>query len=301
MWRAHGWHVDICATEAPEHAIDLARHAAATGVDVVMAAGGDGTLGEVANGIAETKTILAPLPVGTANSFARELKMPMPGRFEKHKLLQSADLLLNGRIQEMDLGYTIDSSENGRYWLLWAGAGVDGFFVEQVEPRPTWSKKLGKLGYIIQGAGLANKFPYMQATIDIDGRIYQGHYLLSVISICRYYVGGEVLLSPDAKLDDGVFEIWMFEGDNLLDIVQHLFLARFQQHHESSRAILVNGRNVTITTDPIIACQTDGELAGYTPLHVQIKPRAIRLLAPASAPADLFALPGVPLRDAFKC
>ncbi len=211
MWRANGWHVDICATEAPEHAIELARDAAVAGADLVMAAGGDGTLGEVANGLAETNTILAPLPVGTANSFARELGMPMPGRFEKHKLLKSAEALLNGRVRDMDLGYTVDGNDNDRYWLLWAGAGADGFFVEQVEPRPTWSKKLGKLGYVIQGAGIATKFPYLHATVEVDGRIYEGQYLLTVISICRYYVGGEVLLSPEARLDDGVFEIWMFE------------------------------------------------------------------------------------------
>lgn len=299
MWRANGWHVDICATKAPEHATELAREAASAGVDLVLAAGGDGTLGEVANGLAKTDVILAPLPVGTANSFARELKMPMPGRFEKHKLLKSAESLLNGRVRKMDLGYTVDGNDNDRYWLLWAGAGADGFFVEQVEPRPTWSKKLGKLGYVIQGAGIATKFPYLSAKVEIDGRMYEGQYLLTVISICRYYVGGEVLLSPHAQLDDGVFEIWMFEGDNLVDVFEHLVKARFQKHLNSSKATLVNGRHVTITTDPVMACQTDGELAGYTPLRVEIKPRAIRILTPDTTPADLFSATGTPLKELF--
>lgn len=300
MWRANGWHVEICATEAPEHATELARTAVSNGVDLVMAAGGDGTLGEVANGIAESDTILAPLPVGTSNSFARELGMPMPGRFEKHKLLKSAEALLNGRVRDMDLGYTIDAHGNDRYWLLWAGAGADGYFVEKVEPRPTWSKKLGKLGYVIQGAGIATKFPYLKAKVEVDGQVYEGHYLLTVIAICRYYVGGEVLLSPQAQLDDGVFEVWMFEGNNLIDVFEHLIRARYQKHLSTPKATLVHGRNVTITTAPVMACQTDGELAGYTPLHVQIKPRAIRILTPDTTPPDLFSASGIPLKELFS-
>ncbi len=299
IWRAHGWHVDIWATKAPEHATELARKAVSVGTNVVIAAGGDGTLGEIANGLAETDVILAPLPAGTSNSFARELGLPMPGRFKKHRLLQSAESLLHGRIQAMDLGYTVDGNENGRYWLLWAGAGADGFFVEQVEPRPTWSKKLGKLGYVMQGAGIATKFPYLRAKVEVDGRLYEGQYLLTVISICRYYVGGEVLLSPHAQLDDGVFEIWMFEGKNLVDVFEHLLRARFQKHLDTPKATFANGRHVIIHTDPIVACQTDGELAGYTPLNVQIKPRAIRILTPDTTPADLFSLPGIPLQEMF--
>ena len=141
LWQAQGWQVDIQPTQAAGHATTLAKQAVATGSQIVIAAGGDGTLGEVANGLAETETILAPLPVGTANSFARELNMPLPGFWGRHQLLKAADMLLNGRIQPIDLGYTTNSAGDGRYWLLWAGVGADGFLVENIEPRPKWSKK----------------------------------------------------------------------------------------------------------------------------------------------------------------
>ncbi len=178
LWQARGWQVDIQPTQAAGHATALAKTAVTAGSQGVIAAGGDGTLGEVANGLAKTETIMAPLPVGTANSFARELNLPLPHFRGGHQLLKAADVLLNGRIQNMDLGYSIDAEGNGRYWLLWAGAGADGYLVEHIEPRPKWSKILGRVGYMIQGIALSTRIPTFFAKVEIDGRFYEDHYLL---------------------------------------------------------------------------------------------------------------------------
>ena len=294
LWQAQGWQVKIQPTQAPGHATELAQKAAAAGCQLVFAAGGDGTLGEVANGLAETETVMAPLPVGTANSFARELHMPLPLFRGKHQLLKAADLLLNGRIHKMDLGYTTNSAGNGRYWLLWSGAGADGYLVEHIEPRPKWSKKLGRLGYMMQGIALSLSYPAANAVVEIDGRTYEDHYLLALVSNCRLYAGGGITISPQAKLDDGLFEVWLFQGKQILKMFQYGALMKAGRR-EFPGMTMVHGRSITIHMNPTMPCQTDGEPGGTTPLTCDLKPGALRLLVPASAPHDLFQQPGTPL------
>ena len=148
-WREHGWRVTLRPTEAPGHATELARRAADAGEHVVLAAGGDGTMGQVANGLAGSETILAPLPVGTANALGRELRLPRPQLLDPNAPLVAAEALLAGRVQAIDLTQVRNQTAEG-HALLWAGVGADGFLVQQLEPRPTWSKRLGPLGYSIQ-------------------------------------------------------------------------------------------------------------------------------------------------------
>jgi YegS/Rv2252/BmrU family lipid kinase len=292
IWQARGWETRIQPTQAPGHATELARQAAVSGYDLVFAVGGDGTLGEVANGLVGTDTAMAPLPAGTGNSFAKELQMKLPRPWARHNLLETAVSLANGRIHHMDLGYTHLGDGNGRYWLLWAGTGADGFLVDQLEPRPKWSKKLGMVGYFIEGLSVAPKFPEMKAAVNIDGQVYENHFTLILISNCRLYAGGAIQLSPQAALDDGQFEVWLFCGRGVGQTLWQLLQAKRGIPHD---AFMVNGRNITITTTPTFPCQTDGDRAGHTPLHCEIKPRALRLLVPDTAPIDLFNQPGQPL------
>ncbi|MEZ4592749.1 MAG: diacylglycerol kinase family lipid kinase [Chloroflexota bacterium] len=299
LWQARGWRVIIQPTQAPGHATELARQAAAAGHQLVFAAGGDGTLGDVANGLAGTETIMAPLPVGTANSFARELNMPLPLFRGRHQLLKCADLLLNGRIHAMDLGYTTDAAGNGRHWLLWSGAGADGYLVEHIEPRPKWSKKLGRLGYMVQGIALSATFPTVEARIEIDGRLFEDHYLLALVSNCRLYAGGGITISPQARLDDGLFEVWLFQGKHIYKMFQYGALMKAGRR-EYPGMELVYGRSITIHTNPTHALPDRRRTSGHTPITCTLQPGALRLLVPASAPEDYFQKPGLPFKDFFN-
>jgi diacylglycerol kinase (ATP) len=291
QFRSHGWQMLLRPTRHAGHAIDLAKEAAARGDGLVVAAGGDGTLGDVANGLVGTKTIMAPLPVGTANSFARELHMPLPSLWEQGKLMPAVETLLHGRVHRMDVGLT-RSRSGARHWLLWAGAGADGYVVDKVEPRPPWSKKLGRFGYLVQGFMVAPQIPTIRTTLEVDGEIYSDKYQLVVISNCRLYAGGEICLSPQAKLDDGKFEIWMFEAGSIWELMPKLVLARMELHHDLPGIIGLHGREVIISTNPITPFQTDGEATGHAPFTSQVLPRALRILIPSTAPPDLFVESG---------
>ncbi len=282
----------IRPTRAAGHATQLAQEAAVKGHKLVLAAGGDGTLGEVANGLAGTSTIMAPLPVGTANSFAKELLMPRPNLLNPERLLEASESLAGGKVYQMDLGYSRGIEGKGHYWLLWSGVGADSFLVDQLEPRPKWSKKMGTLGYTLQGLMVSPRLPKMKAKVTVDGRLFEDTYLLVLISNCRRYAGGILVLNPQARLDDGLFEVWMFRGAGVFKTLNYIWQVKWGRHHHHKDVTLVSGRQVTVYTEPSMPCQTDGDRSGKSPMMCEIKSGALRLLVPNTAPDGLFEKAG---------
>lgn len=307
LWRADGWRVTLRPTEAPGHATELARRAAEDGEHIVLAAGGDGTMGQVANGLANSETILAPLPIGTANSLARELRLPRPQLLEPNAPLVAAKALLAGRVQQVDLNF-VQSRTGSSYALLWTGIGADGFLVQQLEPRPTWSKRLGPIGYSLQAMTVLHRLPAMRAIVQVDNQTIEADLLMIVISTSRLYAGGWIELNSGALFDDGHFEVWLFresEGAAKMVTPRAGLMARYLtevqlnlQEWDPGVSTLV-GKRVVIETRPKMPCQTDGEWAGYSPLTCEIHPHALRLLVPQSAPSTLFSVSGAGLSDLY--
>jgi len=309
-WRDSGWGVTVKPTEAAGHATELAREAAETDCPLVLAAGGDGTLGEVVNGLAERETIMGILPAGTANSFARELQMsvpgalqmPVPNSLKQSKLKSASAALMTGRVQQMDLGYraAIDlAGKPGRYWMLWASTGADGYLVQEIEPRSKLSKKMGWASYVLQGIPVLSSFSHIRAQVEVDGYKLEDDYILVLISNSRRYAGGVLTLSEEACLDDGLLEIWLFGGHGIGSISRHGLRALRGQHLKDPNTVLLRGRQVTVVTDPPTPVQMDGDPAAPTPLECIVKPGALRILVPDSAPTDLFQKTGLPLTEAI--
>lgn len=305
FWRKRGWRVKMRPTEAPGHAIELARQAAEDGEHIVLAAGGDGTMGHVAGGLAGSETIMAPLPVGTANALGRELKLPRPQLLDPDAPLEASESLMAGRVHDIDLNHIQSDSTSG-HALLWTGIGADGFLVQQIEPRPTWSKRLGPIGYSIQMLSVLHRLPAMRAVLQVDDQTLEEDLLLILISSARLYAGGLIGLGSEAIMDDGQFEIWLFRADELATrlgpprvglMARYLTEVQLNIQGWDSGVINLTGKRVVIETKPMMPCHTDGEWAGYTPLVCEIKPKALRLLVPQTAPASLFVSPGVPLAD----
>ena len=291
FWRHRGWKIDVQPTKAAGHAAILAHEAAKARHQLVFAAGGDGTIGEVANGLAKTDTILAPLPMGTTNSFAKELKMPMPKLFEKHRLYDVIEALANGSVYSVDLGYNRNVAENGRYWLMWSGLGADSFLIHALEPRPAWSRRLGRVGYSIQGLSILPAFEGIQATITVDDQKVEGEFVLIEITNCRFYAG-MLPMNPTAKLDDGLYEVFLFKGKRWPRTLNYIVTLLQNRQLPKSDVIALKGRTVTVETARPIGCHTDGDQAGFAPLVSELCPQALRLLVPKSAPPDLFLADG---------
>ena len=296
FWQARGWRVAVRATQYAGHAAEMARAAAADGYRMVLAGGGDGTLGEVANGLVHSETILAPLPMGTGNSFGKELNIPRPNLVDHRALVEASALLASGRVQRMDVG----RQQNGRYWLLWTGTGADGFLVNEIEPRSKLTKRLGAPGYALQAFQIVPRFPGMRATVQVDEQQFDDEYMLVTVSNCRKFGGGLLLLSPAAALDDGLFEVWLVRGHGFLKLLRMFAEVRRGRHLVDPDIQVVTGRQVTVHTSPPMGVHTDGDPAGVTPFSCEMVPAALRVLIPPSAPAGLFAQPGLSLPEVLR-
>lgn len=287
FWRRQGWELTVEATTHAGHATELARQAAVAGQQLVLVAGGDGTLSEAASGLAGTETIMAPLPSGTANSLSNELRLPGPGWRNGHSLLPAAQALAAGRVQRMDLG----QCDDGRYCLLWSGSGLDGFLVKAIEPRSRRVRRLGKVAYVALSLWHARRFPGMRATVEIDDRTFRDDFLMVTVNNSRLYAG-HLRLSPRAALDDGQFEVWMFRGRTIFEALRYVAAIFLQRHLDDKNVEVVNGRCIRIATKPVMPYHRDGDPAGQTPYSVTLRPAALRLLVPVTAPGDLFVGPG---------
>ena len=298
FWRHRGWQVTIQATKSARHAIELAKTAALSGAQLVFAAGGDGTLGEVANGLVGTETILAPLPFGTANSFAKELRIPIPSLFDRNRLEMCVTALANGKVHRLDLGLDHQEGQNGRYWISWSGVGADAFMINALEPRPKWSKKMGRLGYALQGVSILPQFEGVHAQVVVDGKEIQGDFVLVEITNCRLYAG-LIVMNPEARLDDGLFEVWLFRGRGISKTILHLADAFQGKHTADADVVRLQGKTISVSTLDPAPIHADGDHAGFTPFSCEVIPQAVRILVPDTAPADLFSHPGIPLQEAL--
>lgn len=291
FWRSFGWDVTVRPTEYAGHATSIAREAATRGDDIVFATGGDGTINEVANGLVHSETIMAIVPTGTANVFAKELRIPMRSFTKPDWLLEISALLVHGRVQRMDVG----RSDNGRHWLLWASAGLDGTIIEQVEPRSRFFKRFGMAGYAAKVAISLPLVRPMEADVWVDDRHIDGEFLMVNISNCRHYAGGEVQLNTGGVLDDGLFEVWAFRGHGLLSAAQHSLMIGLRMHEFNTKVDLLIGKEVRIESEPPMPYHLDAEPTGKTPLACSMQKQALRMLAPKAAPKDLFRDEGQPL------
>jgi diacylglycerol kinase family enzyme len=194
--------VTVAETSRRGHAARLAQGAAASGSDVVIVLGGDGTLNEAANGLAGTATALAPLPGGSTNVFARTIGLPNDPIEATGVLL---DALARRSIRRVGLG-----SVNGRYFLFHTGVGFDAAVVEQVERRAGLKRYAGHPLFVY--AGLDTWFRHYDrssprfAVHHADGSVIDDAYLTVVLNTNPYtFLGDRALdLAPAATLDRGL-------------------------------------------------------------------------------------------------
>jgi diacylglycerol kinase (ATP) len=280
-WKARGWEVDLATTAYAGHAIELARSAAQQGYEVVVAAGGDGTVNEVVNGIAHTNTALAVLPIGTGNVWGRELRLPLHSH-------DAAVCLASGNLVTLDLG-----KANQRYFLLMAGIGFDAAVTRSV--RPEAKRKLGLMAYIVQALRLAPDVRGTRAELLIDGRVVRGNVLMVVIGNSRLY-GGYLQITHQANLTDGLLDIVVIKGQDVRSAPLHLLSIVLRRYNTNPDMEYFRAREVTINSAKPLGIQVDGDLIGETPMTFCVEPDALRALVPAWATHDLLGLaPGLRL------
>jgi diacylglycerol kinase (ATP) len=259
----YGYEVDFQATQRPLHATELARKAAAAAVDIVIACGGDGTIREVADGLAFSTVPLAILPSGTANVLARELRLP-------RNPLKAVEWIPKLKPKRIALGKC-----DVNYFVLMAGAGVDAATIELVDPQ--LKSRFGVLAYWWAALRFWTRGYLSPLLVRVDRR--QVICSFAVVSrVSRY--GGSYRITRNANLLTDHFEVCLFHGRSRLAYLRYFVGVVSGTHHRFRDVTCVLAKEVDISSDERIGIQVDGELHGIAPVKVQIVPDALTLLVP---------------------
>src|SRR5579885_757937 len=247
----HGWRVEMCQTDSPGSGHRLASQAVAAGVDIVISAGGDGTL----------------------NVWAREMGIPLhlPGALQ---------VLLDGERRRIDLG-----TANGRYFLLFAGIGADGKITNMIEHH--FLKRLGLLSYILAGTVVGLGPLDFRLRLRVDGRSFRTRASLIIIGNTRLY-GGLMTFTNRASCDDGRLDMCLIRRQGVWGRIR-VVLNAFRKHYPlGARVSYEQFQTLTIDSPAPVPIEVDGEPAGTLPTVFRVAPQMLTVIVPHNTPSGLF-------------
>lgn len=255
-------------TAAKDSAKNEAKRAAEAGFDLIIAAGGDGTINEVVNGIAplEKRPKMAIIPTGTTNDYARALKVPRGNPIEAAKLIGKKQTIL------MDIGLA-KNKKNGfyqeHYFINIAAAGT---LTELTYSVPSQLKTMfGYLAYVVKGAELLPQVQFTPVKVTHDGGVFEGSISMIFVALTNS-IGGFEQIVPDAKLDDGNFTLLMVKTGNLFEIIQLIGqVLDGGKHIDSDLIEYIKTKKLTIeqlNTENRLLLNLDGEFGGDAPVEL---------------------------------
>jgi diacylglycerol kinase (ATP) len=262
---------EIRLTNKPGSAARFAKSALRNGRELIVAAGGDGTLNEVVNGIGENPghARVGLIPLGTGNDFARSIGVPPD-------VDAAIDLILAGDTRPADLVRV--TSDEVRYFANVSAGGFSGLVDEKLTPemKKTW----GPLSYLRSAAAALPELRAYRTTLAFDNEESLMMELYNVVVANGRYVGGGTLIAPEAAIDDGLLDVVLIPKRPATELV--LLIAQIAMGTHLSSDVIVHRRaaKLTVNSKPGMWFNVDGELVGNEPARFEIVPRALRFIAP---------------------
>lgn len=266
---------DGMISEGPGHLTELAADAVRSGATRIVVVGGDGSVNEVVNGLAGDADVeLAVVPRGTGRDFVRTFGIP-------REVERAVEVAIDGDVREIDLGRvtfrTSAGEESHAYFANVASAGISGAIARRVNAT---SKALGgTISYYWATFAVFVGWRTGEMRVSVDDEI-RGGPMIDVVVCNGRYLGGGMMMCPEAEPDDGLFDVLLI-GDvtkrDLLFVLPKTYRGRHLPH---PRLELVRGRTVTVDADDPLPIELDGESRGTTPARFEILPRALRLRVP---------------------
>ncbi|MEQ8345136.1 MAG: diacylglycerol kinase family lipid kinase [Sneathiellaceae bacterium] len=278
LLRAAGRQVTVRPTLHPAHAIELAGEADRRHVDMIVAAGGDGTINEVLNGLQPDRPGEAPIPLalcplGTANVLAQEIGL----RLDAASL---ADCILQGRLRWVALGECRGPAVPPRVFIQMLGVGFDAQVVADVS-RPL-KNRLGRWAYVLMSGRQAFGYHFPAFRVRIDGRAFAARSV--IVANGRHY-GGRYVAAPEADLERDSLEVCLFRHRGPLHVARYGVALLAGRLSRLPDVTIHRGREVEILGPAAEPVQGDGDLFGLTPVSLSLAGTRQPLVVPASQDA----------------
>ena len=272
---ARGLQGDALISDRPGHLAALAAEAVAGGATLLVVVGGDGSVNEVVNGIAGAQGVdLAVIPRGTGWDFVRTYGI-------RRDLDQAVDVALGRNVREIDAGSVTyrawDGREASARFANVASAGISGAIAQRANES---SKALGgKVSYYWATLAVFVGWQTGEMRVTVDGDTRTGRMIDAMVCNGRY-VGGGMMMCPDAEPDDGFFDVLLIGDVTKRDLLFVLPKTYRGKHLPHPRLELLRGSVVTVDADEPLPLELDGEQPGTTPARFEVLPRALRLRVP---------------------
>lgn len=285
--RAAGWDVTVRQKTKGGEAMALARAAAADGCTVVVDCAGDGTLNEIAAGLVGTDVTVGVLPGGTANLWATELGVDK-------RLRVAATQLVGAARHRVDVGCVEIDGEDRRYFLLFAGLGLDGAVMERVS-KPL-KRRLGPIAVGIAALRALPSFTSVPVRATLDEQPWEGRVAQVIVGNTRRY-GGFTRITPDAVADNGQIDVCLVTAEGLIDAGRQLGALVFEQHPSPASAETYRVSRLAIEAPQPLPLQLDGGVvhqkgvgddATGTTYTFSVLAGALTVLVPRSYDGTLF-------------
>ena len=262
-------------TEAPGHAIELAKSAAKKGYEIVVSVGGDGTLHEIVNGLHEagatTDVAVGIVNTGTGADYIRTLGLP-------RRYKEACKCLLSPSRRTVDLGvveYTKDGQRKKRLFVNFAGIGFDA---EVVKATTEKFKALGDMPSYLMGLfSTLMSYENRDVSITVDGEHGERRICTVLLNNGRYG-GGGMMPAPNADPGDGFFDLVIIDDITKPDLIMSLPRIYRGTHLTHPKVTLMRAREVEITPTLTSAVQADGELLGEAPARFTVLPAALTVI-----------------------
>ena len=286
-----GHEFELFQTENPNHAIELAKNAVKLNPDVIVAAGGDGTVIEVITGIIGSGIKLGIIPFGTGNMLALNLGIP-------NDVTKAISLVLNGKTRMVDIGKICfikkqfqlfknkkllnqSLSEKCRYFAFMSGCGLDAKIIKETSREK--KKKIGLYAYFLEGIrhALFTKSKNVIFKIKLDNKIKLKTRALTVLIANSGNIMGDLItLAPNASISDGLLDLVVISPTSrrdYLSILLRIFSRKKPEKDEKIQYYQV--KEIEIKAKPNVFIQADGDIIGKTPVRVSVIPSAIEVIS----------------------
>ncbi len=281
-----GCAITLFATQKAGDAQARAATLTAEEFDVVVAAGGDGTINEVANGLANAPGAVPPLaiiPLGTANVLAQEIGLRGNPRDVARAIAQGGRMTVHlGEVITYDpsgsasvLGSDAARAEGGRYFVMMAGVGFDAHVVANVDL--ALKRRTGKLAYVVETLVQGLRYGFPRCRVTVDG---QTHDAYSVVVCNGRHYGGPFVAAPKASLAAPAFEVCLLKKGGYRHVLRYgaaLVMGRLSSLPDVQ---ILTGRTLRIEGEPGLPVQGDGDIIATLPVQIGVAERTLELVVP---------------------